>query len=217
MQPLTNRIINCRHCPRLVAWREQVARDKKREYRDWDYWGKPVPSLGDINARVLIIGLAPGAHGANRTGRMFTGDTSGRWLFRALHKAGFASQPTWECRDDGMKMLDCYITAACHCAPPGNKPLPTEIANCNVYLCEELEQMKNVRVVITLGKIAFDTYLKTRGIKPLPEFAHNRQYDFDPILIASYHPSRQNTNTGKLTEPMFDAVFARARHVLACE
>jgi uracil-DNA glycosylase family 4 len=207
-------ITNCRQCPRLVEWREQVAREKKREFRDWDYWGKPVPSFGDINARVLIIGLAPGAHGANRTGRMFTGDSSGRWLFRALHKAGFASQPTWERRDDGMKLMDCYITAACHCAPPGNKPLTEEIANCNAYLREELATMKNIRVVIALGKIAFDTYLKTAGIKPLPEFAHNRQYDLDPILIASYHPSRQNTNTGKLTEVMFDAVFARALRLL---
>ena len=214
MQPINTRIINCRQCPRLVEWREQVARDKKREYRDWDYWGKPVPSLGDMNARVLIIGLAPGAHGANRTGRMFTGDSSGRWVFRALHKAGFANQPTWERRDDGMKLIDCYITAACHCAPPGNKPLPSEIANCNVYLREELAQMKNVRVVIALGRIAFDTYLKTRRLKTPEKFAHDRQFDFDPVLIASYHPSQQNTNTGKLTEPMFDAVFAHARQIL---
>ncbi|MCG3150494.1 MAG: Type-5 uracil-DNA glycosylase [Verrucomicrobiae bacterium] len=206
-------IINCRLCPRLVKWREDIAREKKREFRDWTYWGKPVPSFGDPKARVLIVGLAPGAHGANRTGRMFTGDSSGKWLFRALHKAGFANQPTWEHRDDGLKLLDCYITAACHCAPPGNKPLPAEITNCNRYLQEELSQMKP-RVVITLGKIAFDTYLKTRGIKPLPAFAHNQVYDFDPVVLASYHPSRQNTNTGKLTEPMFDAVFAQARERL---
>jgi uracil-DNA glycosylase family 4 len=252
---LNTRITRCRLCPRLVEWREEVARDKKREYRDWDYWGKPVPSLGDINARVLIIGLAPGAHGANRTGRLFTGDSSGRWLFRALHKAGFANQPTWERRDDGLKLIDCYITAACHCAPPGNKPLPSEIANCNRYLREELAVMKNIRVVIALGRIAFDTYLKTRRLKPPEKFAHNRQYDLtglceglptshnprpkvskstidtetlrsvgtarsgdlrrrEPVLIASYHPSRQNTNTGKLTEPMFDAVFAHTRRLL---
>jgi uracil-DNA glycosylase family 4 len=160
-----------------------------------------------LDARVLIVGLAPGAHGANRTGRMFTGDSSGRWLFRALHKAGFASQPTWEHRDDGMRLIDCYITAAAHCAPPGNKPLPSEIANCNPFLREELAALRNLKVVIALGRIAFETYLKTRGVTPLPEFAHNRRCDLNPLLVASYHPSRQNTNTGKLTEPMFDAVF----------
>ncbi len=211
---LTERVVGCRQCPRLVGWRETVAREKKREFRDWDYWGRPVPSFGDPNARVLIIGLAPAAHGGNRTGRIFTGDSSGKWLFRALHKAGFANQPSWERRDDGLKLIDCYITAACHCAPPGNKPLRVEIANCNVFLREELENLKRLRVVIALGKIAFDTYLKTRGISPLPEFAHGRAYDFDPALIASYHPSRQNTNTGKLTEAMFDAVFRRARRML---
>jgi len=208
---LNTRIVACRRCPRLVEWREQVAREKKREFRDWEYWGRPVPSLGDLSARVLIVGLAPGAHGANRTGRMFTGDSSGRWLFRALHKAGFANQPTWERRDDGMILADCYITAAIHCAPPGNKPLPSEIANCNPFLREELAALSNLKVVIALGRIAFETYLKTRGVKPLPEFAHNRRYDLEPLLVASYHPSRQNTNTGKLTEPMFDAVFARAK------
>ena len=146
---------------------------------------------------------------------MFTGDSSGKWLFRALHKAGFANQPTWEQRDDGLRLKDCYITAAIHCAPPGNKPLPGELANCSRYLDEELEQMQQVRVVIALGRIAFDAYLKARGVKPLPAFAHNRRYDFAPVVIASYHPSRQNTNTGKLTEPMFDAVFAHARRLLA--
>ncbi len=211
---LNARIIRCRQCPRLVAWREQVARVKKREFRDWQYWGRPVPSFGDPNARLLIVGLAPGAHGANRTGRMFTGDSSGRWLYRALHRAGFANQPTWERPDDGLRLLDCYITAAIHCAPPGNKPWPAEIANCNVFLREELARLNRVRIVIALGKIAFDTYCKTRGISPLPAFAHNRRYDFQPVLVASYHPSRQNTNTGKLTEPMFDAVFAQARELL---
>jgi uracil-DNA glycosylase family 4 len=145
---------------------------------------------------------------------MFTGDSSGKWLYRALHKASFATQPSWERRDDGLKLIDCYITAACHCAPPENKPLPVEIANCSGFLREELKRIRDVRVVIALGKIAFDTYLKTRGVSPLPVFAHNRVYDFDPVLIASYHPSRQNTNTGKLTEPMFDAVFAQARELL---
>jgi len=213
-QSLNARIVRCRQCPRLVQWREEVARDKKREFRDWDYWGKPVPSFGDPNARLLVIGLAPAAHGGNRTGRVFTGDSSGRWLFRALHKAGFANQPTWERRDDGLKLCDCYITAVCHCVPPDNKPLPAEIANCNVFLREELHRLRRVRVVVALGKIAFDTYCKARGIAPLPAFAHNKVYDIDPALVASYHPSRQNTNTGKLTEAMFDAVFARVHELL---
>jgi uracil-DNA glycosylase len=214
-QKLNARIESCRLCPRLVAWRERVACDKKREFCDWEYWGKAVPSFGDPHARLLIVGLAPGAHGANRTGRMFTGDSSGKWLYRVLHKAGFAAQPSWERRDDGQRLVDCYITAACHCAPPGNKPLPAEIANCNGFFRQELGNLKQLRVVVALGRIAFDTYLKARGVSPLPEFAHNRAYDLAPVLIASYHPSRQNTNTGKLTEPMFDAVFARARELLA--
>jgi uracil-DNA glycosylase family 4 len=214
MSDLHTRIIDCRQCLRLVKWREAVARKKKREIRDWEYWGKAVPSFGDPRARLLIVGLAPGAHGANRTGRMFTGDSSGKWLYRALYKAGFASQPTWEHRDDGLKLVDCYITAVCHCAPPGNKPLPEEIMKCSGYLYEELPTLKQVQLVIALGKIAFDTYLKIQSIRPLPRFAHNRVYDFEPALLASYHPSRQNTNTGKLTEPMFDAVFQTARNFL---
>jgi uracil-DNA glycosylase family 4 len=214
VEKLNARIVRCRQCPRLVKWRERVAREKKREFADWDYWGRPVPSFGDPNARLLIIGLAPAAHGANRTGRMFTGDSSGRWLYRALHRAGFANQPTWERRDDGLQLRDCYITAAIHCAPPGNKPLPAEIAACQAFLREELARLRRVRVVVALGRIAFDTYCKTRGLSPLPVFGHNRLYEFEPVLIASYHPSRQNTQTGKLTEPMLDAVFARARELL---
>ena len=221
---LNQRIVCCQLCPRLVPYRERIGREKKREFRDWDYWAKPLPSLGDPRARLLIIGLAPAAHGANRTGRMFTGDSSGRWLFRALHKAEFANQPSWQRRDDGLKLIGSYITAVCHCAPPDNKPLPKEIANCSVYLDEELKRLKNAGVVIVLGKIAFDNYLKglrRLGValpKPLPRFAHNTIYQFGgnrPTLIASYHPSRQNTNTGKLTEPMFDAVFARAQQLLS--
>lgn len=209
------KIEKCRLCPRLVQWREQVAREKKREFLDWDYWGKPVPSFGDPNARVLIVGLAPGAHGANRTGRMFTGDSSGKWLYRALHKAGFANQPTWERRDDGLVLRDCYITAACHCAPPGNKPLPAELAACSRYLDKELRQLKNVKVVVVLGRIALAAYCRARGITPLPEFGHNVVHPFEPAIITSYHPSRQNTNTGKLTEPMFDAVWKQAQWLLA--
>jgi uracil-DNA glycosylase len=216
-QRLSARIVDCRRCPRLVPYVREVAHEKKREFRDWDYWGGPVPSFGDPHARLLVIGLAPGAHGANRTGRMFTGDSSGCWLIRALHKAGFANQPTWQRRDDGLKLVDCYITAVIHCAPPANKPLPMEIAKCSVFFREELRQLRNVRVVITLGQIAFNAYLKSveaRGHK----FAHNALCELGtglPTLIASYHPSRQNTNTGKLTEEMLDAVFARAKKLLS--
>jgi uracil-DNA glycosylase family 4 len=220
---LNQRIVRCRLCPRLATYRERIGRDKKREFRDWEYWAKPLPSFGSLSARLLIVGLAPGAHGGNRTGRFFTGDSSGRWLFRALHKAGFANQPTWQRRDDGLRLIDCYITAVIHCAPPGNKPLPSEIGHCSAYLDEELKRLKQLRVVIALGKIAFDNYLKglrRLGVtlpKPLPQFAHNIVHNLAddlPVLIASYHPSRQNTNTGKLTEPMFDAVFGRARRLL---
>ena len=211
---LNAEISACRQCPRLVQWREQIAREKKCEFRDWDYWGRAVPSFGDPKARLLIVGLAPGAHGANRTGRMFTGDSSGRWLYRALHKAGFANQPTWERRDDGLVLTDCYITAACHCAPPGNKPLPAELTACSRYLDDELRCLTNLRVVVTLGRIAFAAYCRTRGIAPLPDFGHNVVHSFAPLVITSYHPSRQNTNTGKLTEAMLDAVFTNAKELL---
>jgi uracil-DNA glycosylase family 4 len=216
-------ITGCRRCPRLVAWRERVAREKKREFREWDYWGRPVPSFGDPQARLLVIGLAPGAHGANRTGRMFTGDQSGRWLYRALHRAGFASQPTWERRDDGLRLRDCYITAVIHCAPPGNKPFPAEMENCSRYLDAELDRLRQLRVVVTLGQIASHAYLRAcerRGVvlpRPLPKFGHGRVVTLGPglpVLIASYHPSRQNTNTGKLTEAMLDAVWTEARRHL---
>ena len=216
---LNAEIVRCRLCSRLVQWRELVGREKKREFRDWEYWAKPVPSFGDPDARLLVVGLAPAAHGGNRTGRVFTGDSSGRWLFRALHKAGFANQATWQRRGDGLKLIDCYITAVIHCAPPGNKPLPGEIKNCRRYLDEELPRLKKLRVVVALGQIAFVNYLKTANPpKPWPKFAHNTVHNLGakfPALIASYHPSRQNTNTGKLTEPMFDAVFAQAKKLLA--
>ncbi|MCX7887361.1 MAG: uracil-DNA glycosylase [Verrucomicrobiae bacterium] len=209
------RIVSCRLCPRLVAWRERIALEKKREFAHCDYWGRPVPGFGDPNARLLVIGLAPAAHGGNRTGRMFTGDWSGRWLFRALYRAGFANQPSWERCDDGLRLKDCYITAVIHCAPPGNHPLPGEIARCNVYLREELRALRRVRVVVALGHIAFETYCRTAGLRPIPRFEHNGCYNGCPMVIASYHPSRQNTNTGRLTEEMLDAVFARAKAVLA--
>jgi uracil-DNA glycosylase family 4 len=218
---LQDRIIVCRLCPRLVAWRERVAREKVKRFVDQDYWGKPVPSFGDPRARLLVIGLAPAAHGGNRTGRIFTGDRSGDWLFRALHKAGFANQPESRHRDDGLRLRDCYVTAAVRCAPPQNKPLPKEIANCRRYLFRELELLKRVRVIIALGRLAFDAALTSVGFdespKRRPKFGHAAEFKLsgEVTLIASFHPSQQNTFTGKLTEPMFDRVFSRAREIIS--
>jgi len=220
---LQQEIIACRRCPRLVAYRERIAREKKRQYREWAYWGKPVPSFGDPKARVLIVGLAPAAHGANRTGRMFTGDKSGDFLSRTLYRFGFANQPTARHRDDGLALSDLFITAAVRCAPPDNKPTKDELANCHPYLLRELELLKNVRVVVALGRIAFDACLKAcheRGMilpRPKPTFGHGRVYPLADglILIASYHPSRQNTQTGRLTQRMFDAIFEEVRRLLA--
>ncbi|MDP9291052.1 MAG: uracil-DNA glycosylase, partial [Verrucomicrobiota bacterium] len=184
----------------------------------WDYWGKPVPSFGDPEARLFVIGLAPAAHGGNRTGRVFTGDSSGDWLFRALHKAGFANQAVSRHRGDGLELRDCYISAVIHCAPPDNKPLPNEIANCRDYLDAELRALENVRVIVALGRIAFENFLKHVPIAatPRPQFSHGAIFAIDDskTLIASYHPSRQNTNTGKLTEPMLDSIFMKARELL---
>lgn len=215
-------IQECRRCERLVIYREEVARRKVRRFQEWDYWGRPVPSLGSLDARLLIVGLAPAAHGGNRTGRIFTGDRSGDWLYRALHRFGFANQPNSTHRDDGLRLIDCYITAAIHCAPPDNKPLPEEFANCRPYLVEELERLGNVRAVIPLGLIAFRSYFIARrelgwtNPSPLPAFSHGSValLDGGTQLIASYHPSQQNTQTGKLTEAMFDDVFRKARRHL---
>jgi len=215
-------IVDCRRCPRLVEYREQVAASKIRRFCDWEYWGRPVPSFGSASSRLLIVGLAPAAHGGNRTGRVFTGDRSGDWLYRALHKFGFANQPQSIHRDDGLKLIDCYITAAVHCAPPDNKPLPSEYANCRPYLLEELKYLKLVEVVVPLGFIAFKTYFTARkelGWKnpsPLPPFGHGLAAKLDDgiTVISSYHPSQQNTHTGKLTETMLDAVFSRSRALL---
>lgn len=215
-------IVRCRRCPRLVRHREQVAREKKRQYRDWEYWGKPLPGFGDPEARLLLIGLAPAAHGGNRTGRMFTGDRSGDWLAEALHRYRFANQPTSRHRGDGFRLRDTYITAAVRCAPPGNKPTPQEMDHCGPYLLEELRVLSSVRVVVALGQVGFRAYLRARRFlgrdvpHPLPRFAHNRAVRFDDgtMLIASYHPSQQNTQTGKLTRGMFHAVLARARRLL---
>jgi uracil-DNA glycosylase family 4 len=215
-------VIACRRCPELVAYREEVAREKRRAYRDHAYWGKPVPAFGDPLARVVLVGLAPGAHGSNRTGRMFTGDASGEWLYRALYRAGFASQPHQVDAADGMQLFDTLITAAVRCAPPGNKPTPGERAACLPYLEAEFAALRDVRVIVTLGKIADDTVhriVKTSGRyrSPRAPFKHGAETQValpgspGAVVLASYHPSRQNTNTGVLTEAMLDAVFARAR------
>jgi uracil-DNA glycosylase family 4 len=213
-------VVRCELCPRLRKYCSQIAATRRRAFRDWEYWGKPVPSFGDPGAHVLIVGLAPAAHGANRTGRMFTGDRSGDWLYRALHRTGFASQPTSVSRDDGMTLHDAYITAVIRCAPPGNKPKLEEMANCRPYLEREIDLLTNVRVVVALGRIAFDQYLtvlKKRGLitsRARFRFGHNQQFETAPgapLLISSYHPSQQNTSTGKLTEKMLLDVFRHAR------
>ncbi len=213
-------IVACRKCPRLVAWREEVARVKRRAYQDWDYWGKPVPGFGDPDARVLVVGLAPGAHGANRTGRMFTGDGSGEFLYAALYRAGFANQPQAYHREDGLRLKDMFITAVCRCVPPQNKPTTEELRQCLPYLLRELDLLPNVRVVVTLGRIAFDWTLRAyrqRGYAiPRLTFAHGAVYSLGkglPWLVASYHPSRQNTQTGRLTPAMFDAVWRKVREL----
>jgi uracil-DNA glycosylase family 4 len=223
LEILQREIITCERCPRLVEYRAEVGRVKRRAYRDWDYWAKPVPGFGDPRARLLLIGLAPGAHGANRTGRMFTGDSSGDFLYRALFDTGFASQPTSVSRDDGLKLVDAYISAAVRCAPPDNKPTVDEIRNCRPYLERELELLKTIQVVVALGRLAFDVYLRilrdhgkiTRPSRFL--FAHDAEHrtgDGQPMLISSYHPSQQNTSTGKLTAAMFRGIFERARAAL---
>ena len=221
---IEQRVIGCSACPELVAHRTAIAREKRRAYRDFDYWGRPVPAFGDPHAGVVLIGLAPGAHGSNRTGRMFTGDASGEWLYRALHRAGFANQALSRDRDDGLVLSDCLITAAVRCAPPQNKPTPAERERCFGYLEQEFAVLRDVRVVVTLGKIADDSFhllVKKHGAyrSPRARFAHGAETAValpgspNAICLASYHPSRQNTNTGILTEPMFDKIFTRAREL----
>jgi len=219
---LNDRITRCTRCPRLVAHREAIARSKRRQFRDWTYWGRPVPGFGDPDARLFVVGLAPAAHGGNRTGRVFTGDRSGDWLYEALHRFGFANQPHSTHRDDGLRLTDCYVAAVVRCAPPDNKPRPEEFAACRPYILEELRQLRKLRVAVALGKIAFDQYLHAcRELghpvpSPAPRFAHGAQYRFSwgVTLIGSYHPSQQNTFTRKLTRPMFHAVFKRASALL---
>jgi uracil-DNA glycosylase family 4 len=208
LEALQREIVDCRRCPRLVAWREQVAAEKRAAFRDWDYWGRPVPGFGDPAARIVLLGLAPAAHGANRTGRMFTGDRSGDFLYAALYATGFANQPTAVSRDDGLALTDCYITAPVRCAPPANKPLPSERDACRSWLDRELALLENARVMVCLGKFAWDIVAP----RPLPKFGHGAEVDSGRYrLLGCFHPSQQNTFTGRLTAPMIEAVLLRAR------
>ncbi len=217
-EQLNREIIGCRRCPRLVEWRERVARERRRAYVEWDYWAKPVPGFGDPEARVLIVGLAPGAHGSNRTGRMFTGDSSGDFLYKALYDAGFASQPTATRVGDGLELQDVFITAVCRCAPPGNRPLTEEILNCQPYLLEEMRLLTRLEGIVALGRIAFEQVQKIlRPKNPMLPFRHGAFYkpaDALPWILASYHPSRQNTQTGRLTPEMFAGIWQQVRNEL---
>ncbi len=212
-------IVACEACARLRTHCTEVARTKRRMYRDEPYWGRPVPGFGDPEARLVIVGLAPGAHGANRTGRVFTGDSSGDWLYEALHRAGFASQPTSVARDDGQRLTDCYVTCAARCAPPDNKPLPDELERCRPFLLAELRLLRRTRVVLALGRVGHEAWLRATDrwdatpARERPVFAHGAEHRFadGPVLLSSFHPSRQNTQTGRLTRAMWHRVFARAR------
>ena len=205
-------VVGCRACPRLVAWREQVADEKRAAYRDEEYWGRPIPGFGDEDARIVVLGLAPAAHGANRTGRVFTGDRSGDWLFRAMHRAGLANQPQSVALDDGLALADAWVTAAVKCAPPGNKPLPEERDSCAPFLEREFAALTNMGVVVCLGQFGYQAACSHFGVRPRPKFGHGVEVSIagGPTLICSFHPSQQNTFTKRLTEPMLDAVFARA-------
>jgi len=210
LRALEREIVECRRCPRLVAWREQVAREKRAAFRDWEYWGRPVPGFGDPAARVVLLGLAPAAHGGNRTGRVFTGDRSGDFLYAALHATGFANQPTSVSQDDGLVLTDCFITAAVRCAPPANKPLPSERDNCGAWLERELALLREARVIVCLGAFAW----AVAAPRPLPRFAHGAEACNGRFaLLGCFHPSQQNTFTGKLSAPMMEAVLRRAREI----
>jgi uracil-DNA glycosylase family 4 len=214
LRRLNAQVTKCALCPRLSQYIRQVGKEKVKRFSDQEYWARPLPSWGDANARLLIVGLAPAAHGGNRTGRMFTGDSSGDWLARAMHETGFANMPTSTSKEDGLVLRDAYITAAVRCAPPGNKPLPSELQNCSQYLVSELRLLENVRVVLALGKVAFDAYCRAAGARGLV-FAHGARYSINGrVLLASYHPSKQNTNTGRLTWKMWLQVFRRAKKIL---
>jgi uracil-DNA glycosylase family 4 len=209
---LTAEITACRACPRLVAWREEVAAEKRASFRDEDYWGKPVPGFGDPSARVVVVGLAPAAHGANRTGRMFTGDRSGEWLYGAMYRAGLANQPTSTSRDDGLRLVDAYLSAAVRCAPPANKPTIEERDTCEPYLRRELVLLSDARVYVALGAFAYEALCRVFAVKPRPKFGHGVEVALarGHTIICSFHPSQQNTFTGKLTREMLDGVFTRA-------
>jgi len=215
LSKLTAEIIDCFACPRLVAWREQVASEKRASYRDEPYWGRPVPGFGDPDAELLLVGLAPAAHGGNRTGRVFTGDRSGDWVFAALHRAGYANQPTSASADDGLELRGAYVAAAVRCAPPANKPTPAERDRCQPYLERELALLRSVRVFVPLGQFGFDALCRVLRVRPKPRFGHGAEIQLEDgrWMVCSYHPSQQNTFTGVLTEPMFDAVFTRAREL----
>jgi uracil-DNA glycosylase family 4 len=209
---VTADVVECFKCSRLVAWREEVAHEKRAAYAGWEYWGRPVPGFGDPDARVLVVGLAPAAHGGNRTGRIFTGDRSGDWLYRAMHRAGFANQPTSVSRDDGLQLADAYVAACVRCAPPLNRPTPQERDNCLPYLAREMTLLSRLRVVVCLGGFAYDCIAKLEGLRGKPRFHHGLEVPLagERTLLCSLHPSQQNTFTRRLTEPMLDAVFTRA-------
>jgi uracil-DNA glycosylase family 4 len=215
LRAVEREVVECHACPRLVAWREQVARDKVARFRSCEYWGKPVPGFGDPDARLLIVGLAPAAHGGNRTGRVFTGDRSGDFLFGSLHRTGYANQPTSEHRDDGLALTDCFITATVKCAPPQNKPTPAERDTCRSFLERELALLARVRVVVALGQYGWDAVCAHHRVRPKPRFGHGAEASLRDgrTLLGSYHVSQQNTFTGKLTPGMLDAVFRRARQI----
>ena len=211
---INHSVIGCTRCPRLSQYIKQIGQEKVKRFISEEYWARPLPSWGDPNARLLIVGLAPAAHGGNRTGRMFTGDGSGDWLARAMYQSGFANMPTSRSKDDGLVLNDAYITAAIRCAPPDNKPLTIELMNCSQYLVSELQILKNIKVILMLGKIGFDAYCRAAGLRKI-RFSHGASYEINgKMLLASYHPSRQNTNTGKLTWQMWLDIFKKARSIL---
>ena len=221
LRRITDDVVVCRRCPRLVEWREEAARRPPRRYRDWNYWARPLPGFGDPDARLLVVGLAPAAHGGNRTGRIFTGDRSGDWLYASMHRTGWASQPTSEHPGDGLRLLGAYVAAAVRCAPPANRPTPLERDNCLPYLERELVALDGVRVVVGLGSFAWDAALRVfaslgHRARPKPRFGHGAEAEVGPyLLLGCYHPSQQNTFTGVLTEPMLDTIFSQARVLVA--